>query len=326
MKRVLSVILAVFMLATFVVCGSTTAVAAAEQASYHFGFSLPTLDVTFFGHMNVALQKIYPTDRITLTILNGENNQQKQVSDIENLIGMGVDGIVLIPITIEGTLPAIRLANEHNIPVITVDRAIAEGSGVDIVSFVGSDHYPLGLQAGEMLVEALEEHFPDAEEWKVVELEGTPGSHPAIQRGLAINSIISANPRINKIASLNGEFQTTTAMNIAENILTANPDIHAFVCHNDMMAEGVRQALINHGKLREVVIIGIDGQISTVEAIAEGTIHGTVIQYPDRMAVRGIELLAEFVDGKQVDPIVYVPTDKIPPSEAQRFIDEGIAW
>ena len=324
MKRVLSVILAVFMLVAFVACAPTTAVAAAER-TYHFGFSLPNIDMTFFAAMNVALRQAFPTDRITLTILNGENNQQKQVSDIENMIGMGLDGIVLIPITVEGTLPAIRLANEHKIPVITVDRAIAADTGVDVISFVGSDHYPMGVQAAEMLTNALEENFPDATKWAVVELEGTPGSHAAIERGRGIKDAISENPKIN-LTSLNGEFQTTTAMNIAEDILTANPDINAFICHNDMMAEGVRQALVNHGKLGKVVIIGIDGQISTVQAIAEGTIHGTVIQYPDRMAIRGIELLADFMDGKHVDPIVYTPTDMIPPSEAQRYLDEGLAW
>jgi ribose transport system substrate-binding protein len=299
---------------------------AAAAESYNFGLSLPSLEFTFFATMKTAVEKQYPTDRIQITVYNAENNQEKQNKDIEDMISKGVDGIVLIPITVEGAVPAIKYANEKDVPVITVDRAVTPETGVETVSFVGSDHYPMGVQAAEMLIQALEEKFPDAEKWNVVELEGTPGASAAIERGSGIKDTIAAEPRINLVSSLNGEFSTTTATSVAEDVLTANPDLHGFICQNDMMAEGCYQALVNANRLGEIVIIGIDGQLSTVQKIVEGNIHGTVIQYPDRMAIKGIELLADSLDGKTVEDTVFVPTEAIPPSEAKRFVDEGLAW
>ena len=345
MKKLIGVMLVLSLVFALVACGApaadpstsneqqeTTEQASAETSQavsaelYSFGLSLPSLEFTFFATMKTAVEKQYPTDRIEITVYNAENNQEKQNKDIEDMISKGVDGIVLIPITVEGAVPAIKYANEKDVPVITVDRAVTPETGVETVSFVGSDHYPMGVQAAEMLIAALEEKFPDAEKWNIVELEGTPGSSAAIERGSGIKDTLAAEPRINLISSLNGEFSTTTATSVAEDVLTANPELNGFICHNDMMAEGCYQALVNANRLGEVVIIGIDGQLSTVQKIVEGNIHGTVIQYPDRMAMKGIELLADYLDGKTVEPTVYVPTEVIPPSEAQRFIDEGLAW
>jgi ribose transport system substrate-binding protein len=184
----------------------------------------------------------------------------------------------------------------------------------------------MGVQAAELLIAALEKKFPDAEKWNVVEIEGTPGSSAAIDRGRGINDVLGADDRINLIASLNGEFATTTATSIAEDVLTANPDLNGFICHNDMMAEGCYQALVNADKLGDVVIIGIDGQLSTAEKIVEGNIHGTVIQYAGKMSIKGIELLKEYIEGNEVDDIYYVPTDVVSPDDVQKFIDEGLVW
>lgn len=346
MKKLLGVILVLSLVLALVACSSPSVdssepsdqqetmeqqTASAEMSEpisepYNFGLSLPSLEFTFFATMKTNVEEQYPTDRIEVTVYNAENNQEKQNKDIEDMISKGVDGIVLIPITVEGAVPAIKYANEKGVPVITVDRAVTPETGVETVSFVGSDHYPMGVQAAEMLIAALEEKFPDAEKWNVVELEGTPGSSAAIERGAGIKDTLATESRINLISSLNGEFSTTTATSVAEDVLTANPELHGFICHNDMMAEGCYQALVNANRLGEVVIIGIDGQLSTVQKIVEGNIMGTVIQYPDRMAIKGIELLADYLDGKTVESTVYVPTEVIPPSEAQRFIDEGLAW
>lgn len=339
MKKIILVVLAVCMIFAFAACSDQASSGQGEDSTaqndksseegaktYHFGLSVPSLEFTFFAAMKTAMEKEFPRDNIEVIVYNGENNQEKQNKDIEDMISKGLDGIVLIPITVEGAVPAIKYANDNNVPVITVDRAVTPDTGAVTVSFVGSDHYPMGLQAGEMLIQALEEKFPDAEQWNVVELEGTPGSSAAIDRGRGINDAIAEDSRVKVIAALNGEFATTTATSIAEDVLTANPDLNAFVCHNDMMAEGCYQALINANRLGEIVVIGIDGQRSTVEKIAEGNIHGTVIQYPDRMAIKGIELLKSYIEGEQVDEINFVATEQIPPSDAQRYIDENLTW
>jgi len=299
--------------------------AAEEGGAYKIGISIPSAEMTFFATMQTEIENAFPTDRIEATVYDAENSQEKQNKDVEDMITMGYDGIVLIPITVEGAAPAIAYANEKGIPVITADRQVTPDLGVEVIGFVGSDHVPMGRGAGELLVEALEAKFPDAEKWNVIEIEGTQGSSAQIDRGKGIHEIIDANDRVNVIASLDGDFLTTNALSIAEDSLIANPDLHGFICHNDNMADGVYQALVNANRVGDVVIIGIDGQAATVQNIVDGGIQGTVIQYP-RMVVMATELMADHLDGKTIDEVSFYPTDKCGPADAAAAIAEGKAW
>jgi ribose transport system substrate-binding protein len=124
---------------------------------------------------------------------------------------------------------------------------------------------------------------------------------------------------------LDANFETTKALSVAEDQLTANPNLHGIVCHNDMMAEGAYQALVNMNKVGKVAITGIDGQRSTVELVAKSGIQGTVIQYP-KMVTMGVEVLCDYLDGKTIQYTNFYPTDPCGPDVAQKMLDNGSAW
>ena len=236
---------------------------ASSAKKYNFGFSVPSLQFTYFVAMKTAIEAKFPNDpnaRINVKVYDAGNNQEKQNKDVEDMISAGVDGIILVPITVEGAIPAIKYANEQKVNVITVDRAVTNQSGVSVLGFVGSDHHQMGIQAGGLLIDALKQKFPDAAKWNVVEIQGTPGSSAAIDRGKGMDETMAKESKIKVVSSLDGEFDTTKATSVAEDVLTAHPDLNAFICHNDMMAEGCYQALANANKLGKVVVIGIDGQ------------------------------------------------------------------
>ena len=121
------------------------------------------------------------------------------------MIAKGMDGIVIIPITVEGAVPAIQYANEKNVPVITVDRQITEDADCEVLGFVGSDHKPMGVGCAELLVEGLEKMYPNEPEWIVVELTGTPGSSAAIDRGAGIHEVLDPIDKVT-VKTFNGEF------------------------------------------------------------------------------------------------------------------------
>ena len=291
-------------------------------ATYQIGVSVPTMEMTFFAQMEAEIEAMYPKDGVEVTVYDGEDSQEKQNKDVEDMITMGYDGIVLIPITVEGAAPAIAYANEHEVPVITVDREVTADAGVDVIGFVGAEHVDMGVQAGTLLIETLESMFPDAETWNVIEIEGTQGASATLLRGEGIHQVIDADSRVNLIASMDGKFLTTEALSIAEDMLTAHPDLNAFICHNDDEAMGCYQALVNANKVGEVAIIGIDGTLACVQTIADGGIQGTVIQYP-AMVTLGVDTLVNYLNGEEVEFYNYYPTETIRPDQAQQFIDEG---
>lgn len=294
-----------------------------ESDNIVIGTSVPSLEFTFF----VAAQKSWEATAEELGVealfFNAEDNQSKQNQDIEDMVTRGVDALVIIPITTEGVIPAIRHANEQGIPVFTVDRSV-EGDSVDIVAHIGTNHVEMGESAARKFLEGLEEKHPDAETWKVAELEGTPGSSAAIERGRGIHNVLEADERVEIVTSLTGEFSSTVALGVAEDILTANSELHGFISHNDMMIEGALQAANAAGRAEDLVLFGMDGQVSTVEKIITGEIYGTSLQLPSMLG-DGMKAAFAHLNGEEVEQNVWVPTELIYQENAEEML-ETKAW
>jgi ribose transport system substrate-binding protein len=312
-------------LAAVLVTGCNKKASGTESGGkYKIGVSIPSAEYTFFAQMESDIKKAYPSDRAEVTVFDGQNNQQKQNQDVEDMITQKYNGIVLIPITVEGAVPAIEYANKQKVPIITVDREVAADTGVEVIGFVGADHRPMGVESARLLIAAMEKMFPGESSYNVVELLGTQGSSAAIFREEGIHSVFDQDPRI-KYISLDANFATPTALSVTEDQLTANPNLHGVVAHNDDMAEGAYQALVNANKVGQVAITGIDGKRSMIELVAKGGTQGTVIQYP-RMVTMGVEVLCDYLDGNQIQYTNFYPTDGCGPDVAQQKLDEGVGF
>jgi len=295
-----------------------------EEKKFVIGTSVPSLEFTFFVAAQKAWEEAAKELDVEAPFYNGENNQAKQNKDIEDMVVKKVDAIVVIPITTEGVIPAIRYANENGIPVFTVDRSITSGEA-EIVAHIGTNHEEMGENAAKLFLRGLEEKYPDAKEYKIAELLGTPGSSAAIERGKGIHNILEKDPRIKFVASLNGEFQSTLATTVTENILTANPELHGIIAHNDMMIEGALQAATTAGRDKDLIMVGMDGQISTAEKIKSGEIYGTFLQLPSMLG-DGMKAAIKHLNGEKVDENVWVPTELIDKANVEDMISQQKVW
>lgn len=302
-------------------------VPAGEDRLPLIGVSFPTTSLDFRKAMYHLLEEyaVQEDRKADLILLDGENSQRKQNQDLISLVDQPVDGIILIPYTMEGPIPAIQYANDQGVPVLTLDNRIEVASSAFTVGYVGADHYLMGLQAGELLVASLEEYFPDAELWNVVYLTGIPNSSGEVDRNTGIQQAISQNSRIQLLGEYNGAFTSIYAQSILDDCLNIYPDLHGVICQNDLMAEGCYLALEDHGLAGEVVVIGIDGQRSVVEKITQGNIAGTVIQYPS-MVLQAIDDMCAFLQGEKLSYYNYQPTDPITRENAQEYLNQELPW
>ena len=298
----------------------------ADQGSYRIGVSFPTTSLLFRSAMFQLLEEFDLSEgSVELILCDGENSQEKQNQDLVNLIDDPVDGIILIPYTMEGPLPAIQYANDRGIPVLTLDNRVESSSLSRTIGYVGAEHVTMGEQAARLLISALEEHFPDAAQWNVIYLTGIPNSSGAVDRDKGITQVLSQEPRIRLLGTYNGEFSRLNAESILDDCLNVYPDLHGVICQNDLMAEGCYQALVRRGLAGEVALVGIDGQRSVVEEIAAGGIDGTVIQYPD-MALEAVEEICRYLDGEPLSFSNYQQTDIITRENAQWYLDKDLPW
>ena len=300
-----------------------------ERESYRIGLNLPTTQLFYRKAMKELVEAAYPGTQddggIEILIYDAGGSQKQQNQDILEMTDLGVDGIVLIPGTMEGCLSSVEYANTKGVPVITVDNRIRSSTSARAVSFVGADHYSMGKDAATLFLRLLEEQYPEKEIWNVIQLTGIPDTSGAIDRGQAIADTLSGNSRIRLLGSYDGEFTVINAKSVMEDCLVIFDEIDGVICQNDNMAEGCYLALKEADKDGSVIVVGIDGQKSTLEIMADGGIHGTVLQHPS-MILDGIHHLCRYLDGNTLDENYIEPTDIIDKTNVKDYLEHDLTW
>jgi simple sugar transport system substrate-binding protein len=94
-------------------------------------------------------------------------------------------------------------------------------------------------------------------------------------------------------------------INVAEDLLTANPDLKAIYSACGPPAAGAARAIENAGIANDaIVLVGFDFCCGEAEALAAGTEDATVAQFPSKMAELGVDALVTAVRGEQVESLI----------------------
>ena len=172
--------------------------AARQDEQLQIVFSVPGLNFPFFVHMvNIAEEKAAELD-IELIVQDGQDDSATQSANLEAAIAQGVDGVVISPKDVQALAPAMQAVVDAGIPVVTIDRAV---EGVEMLGHVGADNVRGGEKQGEYLMEILPEGG------NIIELQGTVGASPAIDRSAGFNSVIADHPEYRDRLPADGWFQ-----------------------------------------------------------------------------------------------------------------------
>ena len=207
---------------------------------------------------------------IELKFSDAQQKQENQIKAIRSFIAQKVDVIGLSPVVESGWDTVLQEAKAAHIPVILTDRAVDSKDTSLYVTFMGSDFIEEGKRAGRWL-EEYEKGKPGP--INVVELQGTVGSAPAIDRKKGFADVVGSDPRIKIIRSQTGDFTLAKGKEVMEAFLKAEgKNINVLYAHNDDMALGAIQAIEEAGLKPgvDITVISIDGTKGAFEAMAAG--------------------------------------------------------
>ncbi|WP_437300336.1 ABC transporter substrate-binding protein [Sorangium sp. So ce426] len=256
---------------------------------------------------------------IDLKLSDAQQKQENQIKAIRSFIAQKVDVIAFSPVVETGWEPVLREAKEAKIPVILTDRAVDTKDDSLWVSFMGSDFVEEGRRAAKWLVEKTKDQKDPV---NIVELQGTVGSAPAIDRKKGFEEIIKDKPQFKIIRSQTGDFTRAKGKEVMEAFLKAEgKNINVLYAHNDDMAIGAIQAIEEAGLKpgKDILIISIDAVKGAFEAMMAGKLNVTVECSP----LLGPQLMSAVKDlmaGKQL-PKRIVTEEGVFPMEtaAQEF-------
>lgn len=213
---------------------------------------------------------------IELKFADAQQKQENQIKAIRSFIAQKVDVIAFSPVVETGFEQVLREAKAAKIPVILTDRAVNTKDHSLYVTFMGSDFLEEGRKAGRWLVDKMKDHKGDV---NIVELQGTVGSAPAIDRKKGFEEVIKADPKFKIIRSQTGDFTRAKGKEVMEAFLKAEgKKINVLYAHNDDMAIGAIQAIEEAGMkpAKDIVIISIDAVKGAFEAMMAGKLNVTV--------------------------------------------------
>jgi len=204
---------------------------------------------------------------------DAQQKQENQIKALRTFIEQGVDAIILAPVVETGWEPVLRDIKAAGIPVILVDRGVDVSDDSLYATLIASDFVEEGRMAANWLV------GKTAGNANIVELKGTTGSAPAIDREEGFHEIIDQQPDMQVIKSQTGEFTRAKGKEVMEAFLKAEGDrIDAVYAHNDDMALGAIQAIEEAGRKpgEDIIVVSIDGVRAAFEAMIEGKLNCTV--------------------------------------------------
>lgn len=262
-------------------------------------------------------------------VQSADGEDEKQLSQIQNMLSQGVDALVIIANNSDALSPAVSQAKEENIPVVAYDRLI---NNAEIDAYVSFDNE----RVGEMQAEYLVDQVPTG---KYFLLGGAPTDNNAQMFRDGQMNVLDPLIESGDIEVVGDQWvegwSAETAMSIVENALTANEnDIDAIVATNDSTAGGAVQALSAQNLAGDIAISGQDADLAAVQRIAEGTQSMTVYKPIQDIATKNAEIAVKLAKGEDIEAedtvnngVTDVPFIKLDPIKVsqENLVDTVIA-
>jgi galactofuranose transport system substrate-binding protein len=250
-----------------------------------------------------SIQQAAEEAGIELQFSDAQQRQENQIQAIRSYIQQQVDVIAFSPVVETGWDTVLQEAKRAQIPVILTDRAVDSQDDTLYETFLGSDFVLEGEKAGEWLVE----NTQGEDQVNVVELQGTTGAAPAIDRKEGFESAIADAGNIEIVASQTGDFTRSGGREVMEAFLQSQPDIDVVYAHNDDMGLGAIEAIEAAGQVpgEDIRIITVDAVKDGMTALSEGKIN-FIVECNPLLGDQLMELAEQVVAGEEVEKRVLV--------------------
>ncbi|RVD55083.1 substrate-binding domain-containing protein, partial [Mesorhizobium sp. M7A.F.Ca.ET.027.03.2.1] len=178
-------------------------------------------------------------------------------------------------------------------------------SGADskaFTSFLTTDNVQGGRVAADGLAAAIGAANGGKIEGDVALITNAPGAGSLEQRKQGFTEQLAAKyPGLKLVADKYADGQATTGLNIATDLITANPNLKGIFASNLIMAQGVGQAVAENSLGGKLALVGFDSDEKLIKFLNDGVISALVVQDPYRMGYDGIKTALAASKGEKVE-------------------------
>ncbi|GHU65983.1 hypothetical protein AGMMS49983_14700 [Clostridia bacterium] len=327
-KKLLAVIVVVLMLVTvFAGCakadapaapapapadsGSSAAAPAAEEPAAGgktFGYLAWALSDEWNAYGNEAFIWCAEQDGNTVITLDCQKDPESQVSQAEELINKGVDGISIFPCSPEAGATIVRMANEAGIPIAVENIFLPDdASAGEVVGQVACQYGDIGYAA----VEYAAKTWPGA---KLLYVHGGPGVGVYEDYKIGVDKALEDyKSDIELVGLVNGNWETEASYNVTMDFITSGKsDFDVVFANNDLQAVGVYNALKENG-MEDIPVLSTGGSEQGYAMIKDGQEYANMTAPVNIQGIIVYQFLAKATSGQTVAqkkiPLPVIPVD-----------------
>jgi len=252
-------------------------------------------------------------DDITLDVFDGEANDEKENTMIENAITNGYDAIIIQANNGEAQRPYIEKVIAAGIVCIVTNPRV---DGIEGVSSVDADPYEQAAVNARAAVDQIPENA------KVVVLNGPAGNFHSVERRNAWQAdCFDKRPDITIVAEDIANWNKDEAMALMEDWVIAHGTVDAIISMNDNMCAGALEVVSGKAEYANVLSYGVDGTAEACLLVEEGKMTSTALQSAIDLAALNLDAVHKLLTGEETEINVDIPAPLINADNASEYVE-----
>lgn len=336
-KKIVAIVVAVLMVAVvFAACQSTPAAssapasesasAAASQAeasseapakTYVFADLAYNMADIWNQYDVEAFQWCAEQKGVTVKVSDATNDPEKQVTQAQDFINEGVDGMVVFPCTPESAATIVRMANEAGIPIAIENIFLSDEAATGVVGQVACQYRDIGYAA----IKYAAETYPGC---KLLYVHGGAGLGVYEDYKIGVDQALEDfKDDVTMVGLIDGKWETEAAQNVTQDFITSGQsDFDVVFANNDLEAKGVYNALKDNG-MEDIPIISTGGSPDGYQMLVDGIESANMTAPVNIQGCYSFKFLWQTVNNETIAE-TKVPLPIIPIGKDN--IDEWISW
>ncbi|WP_342239759.1 substrate-binding domain-containing protein [Inquilinus sp. OTU3971] len=315
MGRSIIPVLAVAGLAFAATLAPSTAPAAGK--TYTVAYIAPSLDISYWQWVSYGAKTKAAELGMEYIEMDSHNSPVDQMTNVRTAVTRGVDAIVMGPVSSTSTPPVLRFLKQQNIPIAFTGIGPQPGE-TDYTSSVTANNLEGGREEGKFVCALAKERGGTK-----IGMLSLPQDRENAQKYLAgaKESFAAEGCELVQILQTKG-LTVREAVDQANDLLTAHPDIKAIYGMYDEAATGTAKALQTRGLAGKVGLATADGSPTTVRLLRDGVVQGLFLQEAGGQGIEAVQQVYNALTGAPVTkdlplPLVLVTTQTVGTPEAQ---------
>jgi ribose transport system substrate-binding protein len=273
---------------------------------------LPDLSNLFIAGVRDGAQVAASKVGATL-LVKGTNDAAGQTNAMLSYVGAKVDAIIVDAIDGHAIVPAIKAANKAKIPVIAVQSNVYGGK---VASFISEREEIAGLYIGQSVAAFCKSHKP----CKVGIVEGIKADQSGATEDKAMKAYVAKFTNIKIVGGAETQYDPAKALNVASNLLTANPDLNYIYAWWDPGAAAAVKAIQSAGKVGKIGVSAQNGDCIAFGLILKGWQTQTSAFFPSVLGGLGITNAVKATKGQALPSFIEAPVLSVTTTLANNWL------